>query len=93
MDSFFNSGSGKRVFLQPMGTPLNKVAKNVTIVGLQNFHFVFACSLVHNSLTFLLFDRFLIFVRSSVVVTKLDLSDSVFFCVHNFIYHSRFLRL
>ena len=76
---FLNSGFGNTVSLQPMGSSLSNAAKVVTFVSSQNFNFVLACSLVHNSITSMLLSRFLTFVKSSVVATSLDLSNSVLF--------------
>ena len=76
---FFNSGSGSTVSLQPMATSLNNAAKVVTFVNLSNFHFTLARSFVHDSMKSVLFFIFLTFVKSSIVATSLDLSNSVLF--------------
>ena len=47
-----------------MGIFLSRVAETVKFVGFQNFHMVFVRSLVHDSITTLLLNTFLIFTKS-----------------------------
>ena len=65
--------------LQHTGISLSQAAKIVTIVSLSNFHFVLASTLVHDSITSMLFSSFLISVKFTPVATSLDHSNSVFF--------------
>ena len=76
-EGVFNSGSGNTVSLQTNEISLSNAAKIVTFISLKKFHFVFAGSLVHYSMTSVLLSRFLISVISSVVTTSLDVSKSV----------------
>ena len=70
---------GKTVSLQPMVPSVSNAAKIVNFVSMYNFHFVLARSPVHDSMTSVLLATLLTFLMSSVVVTKLDLSNVVTF--------------
>ena len=72
------SGSGNTASLHSMVSSLTKAAKTMRIVKFYSFLFVFAQSFVHDSITLMLINTFLIFTTFCLVTTSFDHSMKVF---------------